>query len=189
MRILWTAALVAVVVAGPARMGDAAPKAAATGPMIVRFAVVMVNDQEVFRLADSSGMTASERAARLRERLRSVLEPDPGEKWQSVQASDVTVETVDTQPVIRLRNQNVIAVTAQDAQVNRRKLQDLAQRWAEELRVALEEVRLAQGGKLPADFVTVATGRLEFGRPPGGGAGGSRKVEGREGSKEQKDAR
>lgn len=45
----------------------------------------------------------------------------------------------------------------------------------------------AQGGKLPADLVTVATGRLEFALPPGGGAGGAPQGEGREGGKEPKD--
>ncbi len=185
MRIMWTAALVATLVAAP--WGAMGPQAAASKPTTIEFAVVMVNDQEVFRLADSGGLTANDRAARLRERLRSVLEPDPGEKWRSVQPSDVTVESVDAQPVVRLRNQNVVAVTAQDAQINRRKLQDLAQRWAEELRVALREVKLAAGNKLPADFVIVATGRLEFSRPPGGGAGGGPKVEERDGTKEPKD--
>lgn len=185
MRTIWTAALVAAMVAMPgtalAGAGQdhgAKDKAGAKShadmktskATTLKFAVVMVNDQEIFRLADSGGLTASQRAAKLEERLRSVLEPDPGEKWKSVQASDVTVESIDAQPIIRLRNQNVVAVTAQDAQVNRRKLQDLAQRWAEELRGALKEVKVAKGGKLPEGFVTVAIGSYEF-APKGGGAG------------------
>lgn len=196
MRRFWMAAAVAAIMAAPgtalagekgdakadpkakpapahgAKPGDKA-KPTAAKPTTVKFAVVMVNDQEIFRLADTDGRTASERADELGKRIRGVVEPDPGEQWRSVQASDVVVESVDTLPIIRLRNQNVITVTAQDAQLNRRKAQELAQRWAEELRVALKEIKLEKGNKLPADFVAVASGQLEFGKPQGGGAGGT----------------
>ena len=182
MRTMWMAVVVAALVATPgaALAGDKAdkPDKAQGGgggqarSQVVKFAVVNVNEHEIFRLADSGGRTAQARAAEIDQRLRQTLEPNPGERWRSVKPSDVTVETVDNAPVIRLRNQNVIAVTAQDAQLNRRKLHDLAQRWATDLREALAVVRLAQGNKLPAGFVSVASGQLDYGTP-GGGAGGA----------------
>ena len=213
MRGFWQAAVVAGLIAAPgvaiagthegdhkgkpagAKQGPAPKQGAADkkAPVMsekpaaraVKFAVVMVNDQEIFRLADTDGRTAGERADELGKRIRGVVEPDPGERWRSVQASDVTVESVDALPIIRLRNQNVVTVTAQDAQLNRRKAQDLAQRWAEELRVALREIKLEKGNKLPAGFVSIASGSLEF-APQGGGAGGTPKVKEHEGTKEKK---
>lgn len=203
MRTMWMALAAAVAVAatpGAALAGmdhgqdegkagakaktGADPKTSKVSTL--KFAVVMVNDQEIFRLADAGGRSASSRAAELETRLRSVLEPDPGEKWRSVNAGEVTVENVDTMPVIRLRDQNVVSVTAQDAQLNRRKAQELAQRWAGELRGALREIKVVQGNKLPDGFVTVAMGSYEF-APRGGGAGAGEAPKQEMGPKEKKD--
>lgn len=152
--------------------GEKPAEKQAEKPAGTAFTAVVVNGQEVFRLADTKGITAAQRADKVRERLRSVLEPDPGEKWKSVQASDITVESVDQQPVIRLRNQNVLSPTAQDAQLNGRKLQDLAQRWSEDLRSALAAIKVDKGNKLPKDFVTTVAGRVDV-PAKGGGAGGA----------------
>lgn len=184
-RLMWTAVAAAVVGAGGAAPVAASPwvVAAAAGTKEsketkVRFSTVSINQQEVMRLAETPDMHADERADEVQKRLEMVMVPDPGEKFQPVKATDVKVESVDGAQVVRLRNQNVIQVTNQDAKLAGLKPDVLAQRWAESLRGALQEVKVSGNGRLPENWVTVAKGELttpkrEAGtKPKGGGAGG-----------------
>lgn len=175
-RMLWTAALAAVVGIGQAAPAVASPWRVAAEAGVkggkaakVRFSTVTVNNKEVLRLGETSDLHADERAAQVQERLQMVLQPDPGEKFQPVAASDVTVESVDKAVVLRLRNQNVVQVTPEDAELAGMPVQELAQQWAAGLRAALKDVKVAQNGQLPADFIAVAKGEMT---PQGGGAGG-----------------
>jgi hypothetical protein len=194
-RIMLAAVLVAVVGAAQAAQAIGEPwevaAAAGTGskmakpakPTKVRFAAVMVKDHEVLRLADTPDLTSEERAQKLQERLRIALEPEKGQAFKQVEATDVTVVTVGDQPVIKLRNGNIIAVTPQDAKMAGKSQQDLAQEWATALRAALKDVKVAKGQQLPEDLVTIAKGQIEMPKqeagtkPSGGGAGTGTKPE------------
>lgn len=176
-RMLWTAALAALVGIGQAMPAVASPWRVAAEAGIkpsketkVRFSSVMINNKEVLRLGETQDLHADERAAKVQERLEMVLEPDPGEKFQPVKASDVTVESVDKAVVLRLRNQNVVQVTPADAKLAGMSEQDLAQQWAEGLRNALKDVKVAKNGHLPENFIAVAKGEMST---QGGGAGGT----------------
>jgi hypothetical protein len=189
---MLAAVLVAVVGAGQAAqaIGDpwAVVAAAGTGakttkPIKMRFAAVMVKGHEVMRLADTPDLRSEERAQKLQERLRIALEPEKGQAFKQVEATDVTVVTVGDQPVIKLRNGNIIAVTPQDAKMAGKSQQDLAQEWATALRAALKDVKVAKGQQLPEDLVTIAKGQIEMPKqeagtkPSGGGAGTGTKPE------------
>lgn len=134
-----------------------------------RFAIVTVNKTEVLRLAESGEFLPQERAEKIQERLASVLEPDAKQSFQPVKAAEVTVEMVAGMPVIRLREQNLVSVTQEDAKLNSTDQQALAQKWATTLRESLKDFKLGKGQKLPESFITVATGELTT--PKGGGAG------------------
>lgn len=134
-----------------------------------RFAIVTVNKKEVLRLAESGEYLPQERAEKIQERLSSVIEPDANMTFKPVQAAEVTVEMVAGMPVIRLREQNLVSVTAEDAKLNNTNQQELAQRWASSLRGALQGYKLGKGETLPENFITIATGELTM--PKGGGAG------------------
>jgi hypothetical protein len=176
-RMLWTAALAAVVGIGVAVPATASPWRVAAEAGVksgketkVRFSTVTINNKEVLRLGETKDLHADERAAKVQERLEMVLKPDPGAKFQPVKASDVTVESVDKAVVLRLRNQNVVQVTPADAKLAGMSAEDLAQQWAEGLRGALKDVKVAQNGQLPANFIAVAKGEMST---QGGGAGGT----------------
>ena len=182
-RILWAAALAAAVsvgVAGPASASAWRLVVAEAGTgnkdVKVRFASVSIDGKEVMRVAETPDLHADERADEVQKRLRMTVAPNPGQKYKPVQASEVTVETVENQLVIRLRNQNVIQVTPQDAKLAGMTQQDLAQKWAEDLRGALKDLKLADG-KPKQDFVTVAKGEMTMPKQQagtkskGGGAG------------------
>jgi hypothetical protein len=151
----------------------------------VRFSTVMINNQEVMRLGETKELHADERAAEVQKRLNMVLVPNPGEKFTPVKASDVTVESVDGATVVRLRNQNVAQVTPEDAKLAGLSTEDLGQKWAEQLRTSLKDIKVAQGGKLPANLITVAKGEMTM--PAGGGAGGTPQTPDKKDKPETKD--
>lgn len=173
--LFLTAALAAVIGVGQALPASAsawqvAADARESKDTKVRFSTVSVNNQEVLRIAETKTLHADERAEKVHERLSMVLEPDPNEKYQPVKASEVTVETIDKAIVVRLRNQNVIQATPADAKLNGMSQEDLAQKWATNLREALKDVKVAKDGQLPENFIAVAKGELTT---QGGGAGGT----------------
>ncbi|MNS34102.1 hypothetical protein D3C72_662250 [compost metagenome] len=151
----------------------------------VRFSTVMINNKEVLRLGETKDLHADERAAEAQKRLNMVLVPNPGEKFKPVKATDVTVEAVDGATVLRLRNQNVAQVTPEDAKLANMSIDDLAQKWAEQLRTSLKDIKVAQGGKLPSNLITVAKGEMTM--PAGGGAGGTPKTQEKKDKHESKD--
>lgn len=189
-RILLAAVLAAVVGVGSAAMAVADPMvvaaSAGTGAKTtkVRFATVMIKGNEVMRLAETPDYTAEERAEKVQERLRIALQPQKGQSFKPVEASDVDVVMVGDQPVVKLRNGNIIEVTPQDAKLANKSRQDLAQSWATSLRTGLKGLTVAQGKQLPENLVTVAKGTMEMpkqqagAKSKGGGAGA--------GTKEQK---
>jgi hypothetical protein len=140
----------------------------------VHFAVVTINKRQLIRLADTKDMHAQERAEKVRERLRMTLSAKKGEAIQPVKDSDIAVETVVGEPVIRMRNQNVINVTPQDAKLNGQGQQALAQRWAGDLRGALKSIKVAKGKPLPENMIAISTGVMDVSRTAttGGGGGG-----------------
>lgn len=180
------AALVSSIVAGQALSAEARSWAVSADPSSqnaqtkenkVRFATVMIQGKEIMRLAETEELHADERAAEAEKRLKMAMVPSPGEKFQPIKASDVTVEPVGNAVVVRLRNQNVAQATPQDAKLADMTPEELAQRWAEDLRSSLKSIKAAKGGKLPNGWVAVAKGEMtmpqqEAGtKPKGGGAG------------------
>lgn len=186
-RILLAAVVAAVVGVGPAAMAVADPAVVAASAGMgqkttkVRFATVMIKGNEVMRLAETPDYSAEERAQKVQERLRIALEPPKGQPFKPVQASDVEVVTVGNQPVVKLREGNVIEVTPQDAKMANKSQQDLAQSWATSLRTSLKGLTVAKGKQLPENLVTIAKGTMEIpkqqaGTPSkGGGAGKGKK--------------
>ncbi|MFN3429266.1 MAG: hypothetical protein ACK46X_04865 [Candidatus Sericytochromatia bacterium] len=185
-RFMLTAALAAVVGIGqalPAIAVGPVEVAAAAGAKDakqskdtkVRFSTVMINNKEVLRLGETKELHADERAEEVQKRLNMVLVPQPGEAFTPVKATDVTVESVDGATVLRLRNQNVVQVTPEDARLANMGADELGMKWAEQLRASLADIKVAQGGKLPPNLVTVAKGEMTM--PAGGGAGGTPKTQ------------
>jgi hypothetical protein len=146
-------------------------------PEKVHFAVVTVNNKPLIRLADTKDRHAQERANELKERLQMTLSAKKGQPIQPVQDSDIVVTTVIGQPVIRLRNLNVINVTPEDRKLNGQAQQALAQRWAGDLRAAVKSIKVVKGQALPATMIVVTTGVMDVPKTAttGGGGGGKPK--------------
>lgn len=173
--VLVVATLVGVGVAPTALASSPWQVAAATPKKAkVHFAAVSVNRKEVLRLADTPDYSARDRADEVNQRLKMILTPQKGETLAPLKGSDVVVQTVVGQPVIRARNQNIIAVTPQDAQLNGQNSQALAQRWASDLRGALQGIKIAKGKPLPENLITIATGTMEMPKEATVGGGGGK---------------
>ncbi|MBD2258791.1 mechanosensitive ion channel family protein [Pseudanabaena sp. FACHB-2040] len=104
------------------------------------FADVVVRNQPVFQIGGLSDLSATERAQIVNRRIASVL----------AQNRNQTVRTVTVQPdpvrgiaTLQVNNRVLMTVTQQDSQDFNLPIEELAQRWSEQLTQAFEQPPLA----------------------------------------------
>jgi len=104
----------------------------------VYFADVMVRGRPIFQIGSISELTARERSQIINRRINSLLA-------QSDNLGQVTVKPDNPRQVatLRLNNRVLMTVTQQDAQDFGLSVEELAERWKEELNQAIDKPALA----------------------------------------------
>jgi hypothetical protein len=136
------------------------------------FATVVVNKKEVIRLADTPNMTAQQRAELVRKRLKLAM---AAKLVKGVKEGEITVVDIKGQPTVHFKNHPLIAVMPQDAKLNAKDKKALADRWANDLKVAVRDTTIIKGKE--GEMIVVRTGVMDLPRTAtmGGGGGGKPK--------------
>lgn len=164
-RLILPATLAAALILGGMSVAEARGTMPGGGggqavqPMMDDVATVTVNDRVTLQIAAAGNMTAQQRAEIVRDRIRMAIQPREDQAFRPITREDVTIRMQNNMPVIRLRDRDLLTITHMDARaMNMASPNTVAQRLVNELRVALADVQLGAGERLPEDFVIVRTG-------------------------------